>query len=234
MSTKLFGDMASGPCKLWNCHRVICLASSLKLVGWKAKANTSLFTLNADICLFTVHGAWSAWQTWSHCTVSCGGGQRMRTRLCDSPAPQNNGRPCIGFAEQSDYCNSEACPSKLGIGVETDHYGSVLDILITVGDGSSSDNLQLNKQEEEKKKRLQNTYHGPTRGDLPNMLPDSSLQKESNQNKDNLQNNTATASGSGDLQTDINVQQGGNGTKLEVVMVGDIQADRPPGRRVQL
>ena len=66
------------------------------------------------------------------------------------------------------------------------------------------------------------------------MLPDSSLQKESNLNKDDLQNNTATASSSGDLQTDINIQQGGNGTKLEVVMVADIQADRPSGRRVQL
>ena len=97
----------------------------------------------------------------------------MRTRLCDSPAPQNNGWPCIGFAEQSDYCNSEACPSKLGIGVETDHYGSVLDILITVGDGCSIDNLQQNKQEQEKKERQQQTYHGPTKGDLPNMLRDS-------------------------------------------------------------
>ena len=66
------------------------------------------------------------------------------------------------------------------------------------------------------------------------MLPDSSLQKESNLNKDDLQNNTATASSSGDLQTDINIQQGGNGTKLEVVMVADIQADSPSGRRVQL
>ena len=160
----------------------------------------------------------------------------MRTRLCDSLAPQNNGRPCIGFAEQSDYCNSEACPSKLGIGVETDHYGSVLDIhvLISVGDGSSSDSLQQNKQEQEKKERQQQTYHGPTRGDLPNLHPDSTLQKKLNQNKDGLQSNTATASGSGDLQTDINVQQGGNGTKLEVVMVADIQADRPSGSRVQL
>ena len=55
-----------------------------------------------------------------------------------------------------------------------------------------------------------------------------------NQNKDDLQKSTATASSSGDLQTDINVLQGGNGTKLEVVMVADIQADRPSGRRVQL
>ena len=158
----------------------------------------------------------------------------MRTRLCDSPAPQNNGWPCIGFAEQSDYCNSEACPSKLGIGVETDHYGSVFDIHITVGDGSSSDSLQKNKQEEEKRKHLQNTYHGRTRGDLPNILPDSSLQRELNQNKDDLQINTATASSSGDWQTDINVQQGGNGTKLEVVMVADVQADRSSGWSVQL
>ena len=66
------------------------------------------------------------------------------------------------------------------------------------------------------------------------MLRDSRLQKELNQNRDDLQNSTATASSSDDLQTDINVQQGGNGTKLEVVMVADIQADRPSGRRVQL
>mgnify|MGYP001792374021 FL=1 len=107
-------------------------------------------------------------------------------------------------------------------------------VLISVGDGSSSDNLQQNKQEQEKKERQQQTYHGPTRGDLPNLHPDSTLQKKLNQNKDGLQSNTATASGSGDLQTDINVQQGGNGTKLEVVMVADIQADRPSGSRVQL
>ncbi|XP_067940287.1 hemicentin-1-like [Watersipora subatra] len=57
-----------------------------------------------------VHGFWSSWGSWDTCTVSCGGGQRLRKRLCGNPAPANGGRQCIGFAEQLDYCNPELCP----------------------------------------------------------------------------------------------------------------------------
>ncbi|XP_055873830.1 uncharacterized protein LOC106062124 isoform X2 [Biomphalaria glabrata] len=44
-----------------------------------------------------VHGAWSEWQPWT-CQERC---QFMkRTRKCDNPAPQNNGRNCTGITEQ--------------------------------------------------------------------------------------------------------------------------------------
>ncbi|XP_029943604.1 SCO-spondin, partial [Salarias fasciatus] len=45
---------------------------------------------------------WSSWSSWSSCSVSCGGGQQSRSRLCVSP-------PCSGFSRQSKTCNSHVC-----------------------------------------------------------------------------------------------------------------------------
>ncbi|CAH8874719.1 unnamed protein product [Trichobilharzia szidati] len=58
-----------------------------------------------------VNGGWGKWTSWSHCSHSCGGGQRRRTRLCDSPAPAYGGEDCppTGSTETSE-CQSEACP----------------------------------------------------------------------------------------------------------------------------
>ena len=80
-----------------------------------------------------VHGGWSGWQPWSTCSTSCGGGERFRARLCNEPEPAYGGRDCIGSAEQTDFCNTESCPSKLSILIGQNQSPSVLDIIVKVG-----------------------------------------------------------------------------------------------------
>ena len=57
-----------------------------------------------------MNGNWGSWTEWGSCTLSCGGGTRIRTRRCDSPLPSDNGRYCSGSDRQVDYCNSDDCP----------------------------------------------------------------------------------------------------------------------------
>ncbi|KAF8561358.1 hypothetical protein P879_00953, partial [Paragonimus westermani] len=58
-----------------------------------------------------VNGGWGEWSPWSHCSKSCGGGQRRRTRRCDHPAPAYGGEDCPanGYMEVSD-CQNVPCP----------------------------------------------------------------------------------------------------------------------------
>ncbi|XP_073903349.1 hemicentin-1 isoform X3 [Castor canadensis] len=58
-----------------------------------------------------VDGKWAPWESWSACTVSCGGGARQRTRDCSEPVPQYGGRRCEGSDIQSDFCNNDPCPT---------------------------------------------------------------------------------------------------------------------------
>uniref|UniRef100_A0AAQ6AQU4 Uncharacterized protein n=1 Tax=Amphiprion ocellaris TaxID=80972 RepID=A0AAQ6AQU4_AMPOC len=59
-----------------------------------------------------VDGNWASWQPWGECSASCGGGERTRVRLCNSPSPSNGGRPCPGDSTQLSRCNTQACPGK--------------------------------------------------------------------------------------------------------------------------
>ncbi|XP_066544690.1 SCO-spondin [Amia ocellicauda] len=56
-----------------------------------------------------VDGDWSPWGAWSQCSVPCGGGVRLRLRLCDNPAPQGGGRGCAGGQEQQQECSPQPC-----------------------------------------------------------------------------------------------------------------------------
>lgn len=59
--------------------------------------------------LCPVDGSWGNWENWSVCTVTCGGGVRLRSRQCDNPAPLRGGVDCIGFAQEAGDCNAEEC-----------------------------------------------------------------------------------------------------------------------------
>ena len=63
------------------------------------------------VLLFAVDGAWGAWGQWGTCSVTCGGGQWSRTRICDNPTPANGGKTCPGSSGDFADCNTDACPT---------------------------------------------------------------------------------------------------------------------------
>ncbi|XP_031169752.1 hemicentin-1 isoform X2 [Sander lucioperca] len=73
-----------------------------------AGADTQIQRCSTANC--PVDGNWGSWQPWGECSASCGGGERTRVRLCNSPSPSNGGRPCPGDSSQLSRCNSQACP----------------------------------------------------------------------------------------------------------------------------
>nr|CAB3266610.1 SCO-spondin [Phallusia mammillata] len=54
-------------------------------------------------------GAWSPWQHWSQCSLTCGGGIQIRRRSCDSPEPRNGGQGCPGVCSETKVCNAVPC-----------------------------------------------------------------------------------------------------------------------------
>ena len=64
--------------------------------------------------VFLVNGQWGLWRDVSHCSVSCGGGAKLSTRVCDNPPPSNGGDSCKGNEEESSKdCNTQPCPGRV-------------------------------------------------------------------------------------------------------------------------
>ena len=62
-----------------------------------------------------VDGGWGLWSNWSECSVSCGGGDEIRTRLCDNPAPSTGGEHCEGHEKETRPCGEGECRSAIEI-----------------------------------------------------------------------------------------------------------------------
>lgn len=69
-------------------------------------------TLSCFIKVCPVDGNFSNWSAFGTCSKTCGGGERIRTRKCDNPAPVGEGRNCsrLGPAIDALPCNPEPCP----------------------------------------------------------------------------------------------------------------------------
>ena len=56
-----------------------------------------------------IDGGWSAYRDGGSCSTSCGVGELIQFRLCDSPAPQNGGQPCRGDSIRTIACERSDC-----------------------------------------------------------------------------------------------------------------------------
>ena len=62
-----------------------------------------------------IHGGWSEWLVWDRCSVSCGGSNQSRTRICNNPTPAYGGNECTMDGSASTEirkCNEMECPGK--------------------------------------------------------------------------------------------------------------------------
>lgn len=57
---------------------------------------------NQPLC--PVDGGWSPWKPYSSCSATCGFGSQTSTRECNSPAPENGGKPCEGNTTNTRPC----------------------------------------------------------------------------------------------------------------------------------
>ena len=64
-----------------------------------------------------VNGQWSQWGPWGTCseTEVCNRGSKVRTRQCNSPAPQNGGQLCAGPGSESEECPKTNCKGRKSI-----------------------------------------------------------------------------------------------------------------------
>lgn len=72
-------------------------------------------TLDDKICTPgpCANGGWTEWEQWSSCTMTCGGGIRLRSRTCTNPIPSTFGANCVGDSSQISSCNNKSCAPKI-------------------------------------------------------------------------------------------------------------------------
>ena len=62
--------------------------------------------------LLEVGDGWSIWVGWSECSVTCGYGNRSRSRTCTSLGTYKGGLRCLGHPNQYMPCNESMCLGK--------------------------------------------------------------------------------------------------------------------------
>ena len=84
----------------------------------------------------------STWSEWVDCSVTCGGGTQLRSRLV-AQAAQNGGSQCGGSLVESQICNNQSCLGKLH---EERHSTSILPFTLKMQEFK----LKLLKQSDDK------------------------------------------------------------------------------------
>ncbi|KAM7135195.1 thrombospondin-2 isoform 4-T4 [Molossus nigricans] len=98
-------------CGLGNITRIRLCNSPVPQMGGKACKGSGRETRGCQGAPCPIDGRWSPWSPWSACTVTCAGGIRERTRVCNSPEPQHGGKACAGDVVDQQMCNKRSCPA---------------------------------------------------------------------------------------------------------------------------
>ena len=74
-----------------------------------------IYIFNFNNIAALVDGGYGDWSQYRACSVSCGGGLKTRSRLCDNPEPAFGGKDCsqLGPETESSRCNTHECPGKI-------------------------------------------------------------------------------------------------------------------------
>uniref|UniRef100_A0A452TVB6 Thrombospondin-2 n=1 Tax=Ursus maritimus TaxID=29073 RepID=A0A452TVB6_URSMA len=97
-------------CGVGNITRIRLCNSPVPQMGGKNCRGSGRETKGCQGVPCPIDGRWSPWSPWSACTVTCAGGIRERTRVCNSPEPQHGGKDCVGDVQEQQMCNKRSCP----------------------------------------------------------------------------------------------------------------------------
>ncbi len=59
-----------------------------------------------------IDGQWGDWSSSYACSVTCGGGTKLKTRICNRPTPLGNGKQCPGNDQLPQHCALQPCKLK--------------------------------------------------------------------------------------------------------------------------
>ena len=88
--------------------------SSSRLSAVMHSGFTTLFLFSFFGGVATVDGVWGQWTEWAGCSRSCGYGEQLRVRYCDSPAPADGGSDCAGVDTEAMGCLLKECKDDPG------------------------------------------------------------------------------------------------------------------------
>ncbi|KAG3290601.1 thrombospondin 2 [Ictidomys tridecemlineatus] len=97
-------------CGVGNITRIRLCNSPVPQMGGKNCKGSGRETKACQRDPCPIDGRWSPWSPWSACTVTCAGGIRERSRVCNSPEPQYGGKDCVGDVKEHQMCNKRSCP----------------------------------------------------------------------------------------------------------------------------
>lgn len=100
----------SGSCGGGQRERERACDNPLPRFGGQPCFGTHLEQIECNTLPCPIDGGFSQWSDWSSCSVTCGMGEKNRSRYCNNPFPKYNGKNCSGINSEAELCLTSLCP----------------------------------------------------------------------------------------------------------------------------